>query len=217
VIDVSFARRSIVILCASFLTGALQGCAASYEVVQLPQRQADLYPLSQTKNGITIAIDEIKGQARAERYFGADLIKAGILPVMVVVSNYSEQPVLMRPSDILLHRGREILDPLPIDTVLSVAKSQHWFLRSRTEEQIDDFFESLVFTETALSAEDTYQGVLFFSLPRVSKRRDTTFIMSTLFREGGPKVRVGVTQPQTGERLYFGPFTLSLPEETRAY
>jgi hypothetical protein len=26
-----------------------------------------------------------------------------------------------------------------------------------------------------------------------------------------------VTQPQTGERLYFGPFTLSLPEEMRAY
>jgi hypothetical protein len=67
----------------------------------------------------------------------------------------------------------------------------------RTEEQIDDFFESLVFTQTALSADDTYQGVLFFSMPRASKRRDTTFMISTLFREGGPKVRVGVTQPQT--------------------
>jgi hypothetical protein len=210
-------RVSIVIFCAALLTAALEGCAGSYEVVRLPQREADLYPLSQTKEGITIAIDEIKGQGRAERYFGADLIKVGILPVMVVVSNYSDHPVLVRPSDILLHRGREILDPLPIDTVLSVAKNQHWFLRSRTEQQIDDFFESLMFTETSLAAEDTYQGVLFFSMPITSRRRDTTFMISTLFREGGPKVRVGVTQPETGERLHFGPFTLSLPEEMRAY
>jgi hypothetical protein len=212
-----FTRVSIVIACGALLMAVVEGCAGSYQVVRLPQREADLYPLSQTKEGITIAIDEIKGQARAERYFGADLIKAGILPVMVIVSNYSEDPVLVRPSDILLHRGKEILDPLPIDTVLSFAKSQHWFLRSRTEEQIDDFFESVMFTETSLPAEDTFQGVLFFSMPKASRRHDTTFMISSLFREGGPKVRVGVTQPQTGERLHFGPFTLSLPEEMRAY
>jgi hypothetical protein len=211
-----FTRVSIVVLCAA-IAAVLEGCAGSYEVVQLPQRQADLYPLSQSREGITIAIDEIKDQARAEHYFGADLIKAGILPVMVVVSNYSENPVLVGPSDILLYRGRDILDPLPLGSVLSVAKNQHWFLRSRTEQQIDQFFEGLVFTETSLAAADTYQGVLFFSIPKVPRRYDTTFMVSTLFGQGGPKVRIGVTQSHTGERLHFGPFTLSLPDEMRAY
>jgi hypothetical protein len=212
-----FTRVSIVVLGAAGLAAALGGCAGSYEVVRMPQREADLYPLSQTKHGITIAIDEIKDPAGAERYFGADLIKEGILPVVVVVSNYGEHPVLVQPSDVLLHRGKEILDPLPIDTVLSAAKNQHCFLRSRTKQQIDDFFENLMFSETSLATQDTYQGVLFFLMLKPSRRHDPTFMVSTLFREGGPKVRVGVTQLETRERLHFGPFTLSLPENMPAY
>jgi hypothetical protein len=201
---------------ASILTFSaviLAGCAGSYQVVRMPQREADLYPLAQTKGGITIAIDEIKGAARAERYFGADLIKAGILPLLVVVSNHGKHPVVVKPSDVLLHKGREIIDPLPLEVVLSVAKSQHWFLRSRTEEQIDSFFRDLVFTETTLSAYDSYQGVMFFTIPKAHRRRDTTFMISSLFREGGPKVRVGVTDLDTRDRVHFGPFSLSLPED----
>jgi len=37
----------------------LAGCASSYQVVQFPQREADLYPLSQTRDGISVAIDEV--------------------------------------------------------------------------------------------------------------------------------------------------------------
>ena len=200
------------------LSGIVLGsCASPYQVVRMPQREADLYPLSQTKNGITIAIDEIKGVARAERYIGADLIKEGILPLAVVVSNYGEHPVMVKPSDILLHRGKEIIDPLPIEIVLATAKSQHWFLRSKTEEQIDSFFEDLMFKETALPPNETYQGVLFFSIPKPQKRDDTLFMMSNLFREGGPKIRIGVTDLETRDRVHFGPFSLSPPEDRVAY
>lgn len=84
----------------------------------------------------------------------------------------------MKPSDILLHRGREIIDPLPIDAVLAM---------------------------------------LFLSIPKVPKRRDSLLMVSSLFREGGPKVRVGVTQVETQDRLHFGPFSLSVPEDLPAF
>jgi hypothetical protein len=205
-------RASILILFAVILGG----CAGSYHVVRMPQREADLYPLAQTKGGVTIAIDEIKGAARAERYFGADLIRKGILPLAVVVSNYGKHPVVVKPADVMLHRGKEIIDPLPLEVVLAAAKSQHWFLRSRTEAQIDSFFKGIVFTETTLSPGDSYQGVMFFTVPRTHRRRDTTFLILTMFREGGPKVRVGVTDLDTQKRMHFGPFSLSAPEDASA-
>src|SRR5262245_22687947 len=120
-----FRRASILILSAAVAASGLGACAGTYQVVRMPQREADLYPLSQTQAGVTIAIDEIKDAARAERYFGADLIKARILPVAVVVSNYGQHPVIVKPSDILLHQGKEIVDPLPIEVVLASAKSEH--------------------------------------------------------------------------------------------
>jgi hypothetical protein len=207
--DMPSMRAFALVIAAIFLAS----CASSYEVVRMPQRDADLYPLSQTKSGVTIAIDEIKGAMRAERYFGADLIREGVLPVTIIVSNYGEQPVTVKPSDVLLHRGREILDPLPVEAVVAIAKRQRWFLRAKTEEQIDQFFDSVVFTETALLPSETYQGVMFFPIPRPPRTRDRFFTVLSLFREGGPKVRVGVTNQDTRDRLHFGPFSLSLPEE----
>lgn len=209
----SSVRASVLIACALQLSVVLGGCASAYQVVRIPEREADLYPLSQTKERVTIAIDEVKAASRAERYFGADLISEGILPLVVVVSNYSERPVNVKPSDILLHRGREIVDPLPIDVVRAIAKSQQWFLRARTGEQIDGFFDSVAFAETALPPNETYQGVLFFSFPKQQRRQHSLFMISNLYKQGGPRVRVGVTDLDTRERLHFGPFSLSPPEE----
>jgi hypothetical protein len=100
---------------------------------------------------------------------------------------------------------------------VAIAKSQHWFLRAKTEEQIDNFFEEVTFEETALPPNETYQGLMFFSIPQPPKRRYTLFTATNLFREGGPKIRVGVTDLQTRDRLHFGPFSLSRPEESTSY
>lgn len=180
----------------------------------MPEREADLYPLSETQTGITIAIDEIKDAARAKRYFGVDLIGNEVLPLAVVVSNYGDHRIIVKPSDVLLHRGAEILDPLPVEVVMAIAKDQRWFFRAKTEEQIDLFFESVVFKETVLLPNETYQGVLFFSMPKPRTTTDTYFTMLSLFREGGPKVRVGVTDMKTRDRLHFGPFSVARPEDT---
>jgi hypothetical protein len=200
---------------ASILIGlVLTGCASPYRIVQIPQREADMYPLSQTKAGLTIAIDEIRGAARAQRYFGADLIKAGIMPVIVVVSNYGEHRVVVKPSDVLLQRGRDIVDPLPIQTVIATAQDQRWFLRKRTRQSVDNFFYSVVFKEAVLLPNDTYQGVMFFSNPKPKRNADRFFTVWSLFAEGGPRVRVGVTDLDEQDRMHFGPFTLSSSEDT---
>lgn len=198
-----------------FLVLAASGCTGAYRVVQLPQREADLYPLSQTKAGVTIAVDEIRTPDRAERYFGANLIRQGILPVAVIVSNYGEHRVAVKPSDILLQRGRDIVDPLPIEMVTAMAKEQHWFLRSRTQRQVESYFEGLAFRETVLAPNESYQGVMFFPVPRPERHAHTFFTILSLFREGGARVRVGVTDLDRRGRLHFGPFTLAEPELPR--
>src|SRR6202035_1966010 len=75
--DMSFIR--ILMLTAA----GLAGCSSTYRVVQVPQRDADLYPLSQTRQGVSVAIDEITSSDRAASYFGADLVQVGIIPLVV--------------------------------------------------------------------------------------------------------------------------------------
>jgi hypothetical protein len=183
--------------------------------VQLPEREADLYPLSQTRAQITIAIDEITSAERGGRYFGANLIHEGILPLAVVVSNYGAHRVVVRPSDILLHRGTEIIDPLPIETVTAIAKSQHWFLRSKTEKEVESYFKRVAFKETILIPEETYQGIVFFPIPQPKSSSDTLFTMLSLFGNSRLQVQVGVRDLESHDRHLFGPFSLSLPEDTR--
>lgn len=189
----------------------LAACA-SYTVVQIPQREADLYPWAQTRAGITVAIDEINSATRAKRYFGANLIKVGILPVNVIISNHGEHRFIVKPSDVLLLRGKAVVDPLPIEMVVKIVKRHYRFMRSKTARRIDEFFENMALKEMVLIPNESYQGVLFFEDTRPKKERDRFFTIVNLFREGGLKLRVHVTDLETRERIHFGPFSLSRHE-----
>ena len=197
---------------SALLVFALLGCTPYYQVVEVPHYGADLYPTSQTKAGITIAIDEIRRPDRAERYFGSDLIREGILPVNVVVSNYSKQSVTVRPSDILLYRGKEVIDPLPIPMIVAMAKRQHRFLASSTKEEVNKFFENSTFKEAVLLPNESYRGVVFFAPPGPKRLIDRWFRAYSSYSEGGPRIRMGVTNLDSGDRLLFGPFTVALPQ-----
>jgi hypothetical protein len=193
-------------------------CSSSYRVVQVPQYGADLYPQAQTRSGITVAVDEMKSATRVERLFGADLIKEGILPVNVVVSNFGKQRMILKPSDILLHQGKEVIDPVPVEMVLATAKRQKSFLRSSTQAEVDKYFEEATFKETTLLPNETYRGVMFFAVPAQQKKTaDRFFTTWSVYREGGPKVRVGITNLDSGERVLFAPFPIRLPENAGAF
>jgi hypothetical protein len=203
---------AIPLFLSALLALSLLGCSRPYRVVEVPQYGADLYPLSQTKSGITVAVDDIRGAERAERFFGSDLLREGIFPVNVVVSNYSKQRVTVKPSDILLYRGKEIIDPLPIEMVVATAKRQHRFLASSTEGEVNKFFESSTFKEAVLLPSESYRGVVFFAPPTAKGLVDRWFKKYSVYNEGGPRVRMGVTNIDSGDRMLFGPFSVVLPE-----
>jgi hypothetical protein len=146
------------------------------------------------------------------RLFGADLIKEGILPVNVVVSNFGKQHILLKPSDILLHRGEEVIDPVPVEMVMALAKRQKSFLRDSTKEEVDKYFKQATFKETAIYPSETYRGVMFFAVPAPKRRFDRYFTSWNVYRDGGPKIRIGFTALDSGERVVFAPLPVTLPE-----
>jgi hypothetical protein len=206
--------RSVRTCTLSCVALAVLGCASPYQVVKLPEREADLYPLSQTRAQITIAIDEIANTERGRKYFGADLVGVGIVPVLVVVSNYGTHRVIVRPADILAHRGAEIVDPVPIETVIAIATTQRGYLHSKTQAQVENYFRELAFREAVVTHAETYQGVIFIPARRHTSSSDTLFTMLNLFSESWLKVDVAVRDLEADNRLRFGPFSLPPSENS---
>jgi hypothetical protein len=206
--DMSFIR--IVMLMAA----GLAGCSSTYQVVQVPQRDADLYPLSQTRQGVSVAIDEITSSDRAASYFGADLVQVGVIPLVVVISNNGTHRIDVKPADVLLTRGTQIIDPLRLETVVAMAKKQHGFVRATTQKSVAEYFEGVAFNEMVLPPGATYQGVMFFPIPRKEASSDSLFMAMTLFRESGMWILVGARDLDTGNRVHFGPFAVSSPKST---
>ena len=201
-------RRLSLILIFSLL--GLMACSTPYRVVEIPLRDADLYPRAQKKAEITVAVDEITDPERVKRYFGADLIKAEILPINIVVSNHGEGRYIIKPSDVLLLEGKEVVDPVPVETVAEIAIEEHGLAPTKTAQQINAFFSNLALKETVLTRQESYQGILFFK----TTKRDTwkeghDFMIMKLFREGSFKIYIVVTNIETGERVHFGPISLS--------
>lgn len=189
------------------LLAAGAGCA-SYELVALPVRDADVYPTAHERAGVAVAVDAIDDPRRAARYFGADLVESGILPVLVVVSNHGERRVEVSPADLLLFEGRDVVDPLPLEHVLRVPKQRAFLLRDETAARLEAFYGGLAFRDVVLAPGESYQGVLFFDAPREEpeSRFDRFFRVARLFPEPALRLHARVTDLESGARLRFGPF-----------
>lgn len=196
----------------------LTGCAGgrTVELVRMPQRDAELYPWAQKQAGVAVTVDEIADSARVSQYFGVDLLADGLLPVNIIVSNYGRHRVAIKPADILLLNGRAVIDPLPAEQVAAIAKRRMGRLRAETARDVEEYFASLALQETTLAPNGSYQGVLFFPRPPPSER-DRFFTVLSLYRDGGLRMHVGATDVDTRERLRFGPFRLSVPEDRGGY
>lgn len=201
-------RSLAVLLLAVFL--ALAGCASGklVELVQIPQRDADIYPWAQKRADVAVVVDEIVDPARANQYFGVDLPEAGLLPVNIIVSNHGQHRVAIKPADILLLKGRTVIDPLPIERLAAIVKTRMGRLRSEAEHEVEGYFRGLALQETTLAPGESYQGLLFFPTPPAAKK-DRFFAELSLFLERGLTMHVAMTDLDTRERLQFGPFALS--------
>ncbi len=197
----------------TFVMFTLLACGHdTYNVIEIPTRDAALYPLSHSQGDIVVAIDKMSNPERAMRYFGVNLIDFDILPVDVLVSNHGKHRYTIRPADTLLRNGDEVIDPLPVAMVADTVKKQGDY-NDETREQIDDYYFNIALQETVLFPQDNYQGVLFFPVPQ--KRQANSFFRTiSLFEEGRLslqrlKFHLLVTNLDTGERKRFGPFRLS--------
>jgi len=200
----------------ALLAVVLSACAGSQRVVQLPQYGADIYPQAQTLAGVTIAVDEMNNAERVERVFGADLIREGILPVTVVVSNFGKQRLRLKPSDILFYQGKEVIDPLPMEVVMAAAKRQKQ-LRAGSGQELDKNYGDAVLKEKAIDPNQTYRGVMFFAVPAAKRGLDRFFASLSISTDDGPKIRIGMTNLESGERVLFAPFSVKLPESAGAF
>lgn len=176
------------------LTAGIAGCTASYPTAKPPLRNADVYPDAQTIAGLTVAVDEISNSDRVRHYFGTDLTDDDILPVNVVVSNHGDDRFLIRPADILMMEGNSVIDAMPLDEVRELVKD-----RGRP-------VADLAMQETVVPPLGNYQGILFFKI----KRTDPGLYakVEKIFT-GRLSMRVVVTNQDSGERIRFGPYSLS--------
>lgn len=204
------ARIRLAFLLVGFLAVVFQSACASYELVQLPVREADLYPLAESKAGLTVAIDQMSDSQRVRRHFGADLVDKGILPIQVIVSNHGDHRMRIRPSDVLMLRGKGVIDPLPIEKVTEFPKSEGLWVTEETEEQIDEYFTELAFKEMIVPPGETVRGVLFFG---VRKPRPTSqyFRLMRLFPQPSFQLHLVITDLEKKERIPFGPFGVYQP------
>jgi hypothetical protein len=190
------------------LLAALAACT-SFELVELPMREADVYPSADEFRGVAVAVESMTDPHSVERYFGADLLGHGILPVRVIVSNHGSDRVRIRPSDVLLTERERVVDPLPTETVVRIPKSRGLWMTSATAARLDALYESLELKERVLAPDQSAQGVLFFDLgPRApdDSLRTRYFRLTNLFREPPLQLEVVLTSLDRGERVRFGPF-----------
>lgn len=200
-------------LISGILMLGLSACSPSpYEVVEMPVRDAGLYPLSQTIEGITVAVDEMTNSDRSKQYFGVDMFKYGIVPVNVVISNDTDRRQLVSPSDILLLRGRQtVVDPLPIQSVTNMVGRDYSHLDFVTADKINDYLDELTLQEIVLMPNQVYQGVLFYLADRPEKGNSGRFFnVKTLYRKGALNIKVSIADLETRERKRFGPFPISM-------
>jgi len=71
--------------------------------------------------------------------------------------------------------------------------------------------------ETAVYPNQTYRGIMFFAVPAPKQPLDRFFAKLSLYRDDGPKMRIGLTNLESGERVLFAPFALRLPETAGAF
>jgi len=191
---------------------------ASFELVELPAREADIYPSAHVQGGVAVAVEGILDRRRIERYFGADLLHHGVLPVQVIVSNHSDARVRIRPSDVLLLDDRRVVDPLPVETVVKIPKAKGVFVTDATEARLDGLYQELGLRERVLARDETYRGILFFDVGvrrTWDPFRTRFFRMTTLFPEPPLRLDLMLTDIDHGERLRFGPFGVDVEPHHR--
>lgn len=188
-------------------------CSGRYQVVELPLRGADLYPVSQTREKIAVAVNQIGDAEASKRYFGVNLLREDIVPVNIIISNLGEHRCSVHPADVLLLRDRQVIDPLPVQWVAGIAKKKSG--SGEAGKEVEAYLTKISLKETVVLPHDSYQGVLFFKMGETRAKRSSIFSILRMFGNT-LKMRIAVSDLDTGQRIHFGPFSLPAIEAERS-
>lgn len=186
-------KRKLIAIVLFFVAG-MSSCTTSHPTVRPVVRDADVYPNVQTEAGLSVAVDAISNPDRVRQYFGVDLTKEDILPVNIVFTNHGEDRFLIKPSDVLLLEGNNVVDPMPLEIAGKAVKGG------------SNWMAELALQETVVPPRSNYQGILLF---KTKKREPGLYGKAEKFFLERLSMRVVVTDQDSGERIHFGPYSLS--------
>lgn len=161
------------ILTLLLILAAHTACTQTPFFSPLPIRDADLYPDSQTKAGIAIAVDQLTYPRRVEQYFGVDLLRSQVLPISIIVSNHGQNRYVIKPSDVLLMHGKDVIDPVPMEAVGETFYDEYGRISKDVARKIESYFGKVMLQETVVGPHDNYQGMIFLK-PDRRKGSETT-------------------------------------------
>lgn len=92
-----------------FLLGALcMACATTQLASEFPLEPVEKYPHHQEKDGLALAVQPLTDPALLDEYFGDNLLRKGILPVLVVAQNQNDSETYLVSEDkVSMHPGED--------------------------------------------------------------------------------------------------------------
>ncbi len=95
-------QRLILLIClTAFCGAALSGCT-SYKSREVPFRSPQAYENAQSASEATLAAEGYAEADKAKKAFGFNILKAGLLPVQVVIDNQGSQTLSIVPGQTFL-------------------------------------------------------------------------------------------------------------------
>ena len=93
--------------CAAVLGLMVSGCTAHVAFTKRPIGPIRAYTCRQEVEGLTMAVDPITNATEVVQLFGMDLLAKGMIPVLVIASNYSDSvSYVVAPEQFRLLNGK---------------------------------------------------------------------------------------------------------------
>jgi len=168
------------------IVGLFLVSCASHKAVQQPNLTYDLAAQKNkvTENGVDLVTKPIHSKSELKSYFDQDLLKDGILPVQVSISNNSHNDFYLDTEGIsLVDPSQNRYPVLPVSAVVKKAKKSYWRTAgwgvafgllgvipsainvNSTNTKIEDDYYAKALKSGNLSNGAGMEGLVFFAVP----------------------------------------------------
>lgn len=182
------------LVCCLVFVFALSGCATKV-IPAYQSKSVSTYKLNQIENGLSIAVYPITEEKESDKYFGINLLEAGILAVMVMAKNASSgSSKTLSPENFSLNRGHvdysstkvsgelgrsRVGEGLAITSIVLGGLPLMFFAGSMITDAtvVKHNLERRAFRSKTLSAGKQTEGFVYFKLPDEKLETAETWVM----------------------------------------